>query len=301
VKEKPLDTALDAFLNFLAVERGLMPNTISSYGRDLRRYVDTLEKTGARTTRDIDDDTLELHLVKLSKSGLTASSRARMLSAIRQFHKFLGGEGLLDAAVGREVIGPKRGRPIPKVLSVAQVETLLRQPDESTPLGLRDRAMLEMGYGAGLRASELCNLTLDELIEDERLVRIRGKGGKQRIVPYGRHAARALARYLDRGRPELAGDRPIPNLFLNRYGRAISRVGFFKNLRAYARSAGIPREVSPHILRHSFATHLLEGGAELRYVQELLGHSDISTTQIYTNVDTRHIIEVHRAFHPRGG
>lgn len=301
VKEKPLDTALDAFLNFLVVERGLMPNTISAYGRDLRRYVNTLEEMGARSTRDIEDETMELHLVGLSKSGLLASSRARMLSSIRQFHKFLGREGLLDATVGSEITGPKRGRPIPRVLTVAQIEALLEQPDESTPLGLRDRAMLEMAYGAGLRASELCDLVQDALREEERLVVVRGKGAKQRVVPYGRHAARALARYLDRGRPALARDAAVPNVFLNRYGRGISRVGFFKNLRSHAVGAGIPQEVSPHILRHSFATHLLEGGAELRYVQELLGHSDISTTQIYTNVDTRHIIEVHKAFHPRGG
>jgi integrase/recombinase XerD len=203
--------------------------------------------------------------------------------------------------VGSEITSPKRGRPIPRVLTVAQIETLLEQPDVTTPLGLRDRAMLELAYGAGLRVSELCGLVHDALREEERLVVVSGKGGKQRVVPYGRHAARALARYLDGGRPILAKESSVPNVFLNRYGRAISRVGFFKNLKSYAITAGITREVSPHILRHSFATHLLEGGAELRYVQELLGHSDISTTQIYTNIDTRHIIEVYKAFHPRGG
>ena len=177
----------------------------------------------------------------------------------------------------------------------------MEQPDLGTALGLRDRAMLELAYGAGLRVSELCNLPFEALIEDDRLVVVRGKGGKQRVVPYGRQAERALERYLKDGRPPLTRHRTSPYLFLNQRGNAISRVGFYKKLRGYAVSADIPVGISPHILRHSFATHLLQGGAELRYVQELLGHSDISTTQIYTAVDTRHIIEVHRAFHPRGG
>lgn len=300
MKEKTLDTALDAFLDYLVIERGLMPQTISSYGRDLRRYVDTLETGGARTTRDIDDQAAELHMVKLSRSGLAASSRARTLSSIRQFHRFLRQEGLVESSLGSTLTAPKRGRPIPRVLTVTQIESLLEQPDTSSALGLRDRAMLEMAYGAGLRVSELCNLVLDAVSEDDRLLTVRGKGGRCRIVPYGRHAARALARYLDRGRPVLVKDAPSRYVFLNRYGRRISRVAFFKSLRHYAAAAGIPRDVSPHVLRHSFATHLLEGGAELRYVQELLGHADISTTQIYTHVDTRHLIEVHKAFHPRG-
>jgi integrase/recombinase XerD len=177
----------------------------------------------------------------------------------------------------------------------------MEQPDTSTPLGLRDRAMLELAYGAGLRVSELCNLLTEALIVDDRVVLVTGKGGKQRLVPYGRAAADALARYIDAGRPRLARGGLRAVLFLNHRGGAISRVGFFKKLRAYAAAAGIPRDVSPHVLRHSFATHLLEGGADLRLVQELLGHADISTTQIYTHVDRRHIIEAHRAFHPRAG
>jgi integrase/recombinase XerD len=164
---------------------------------------------------------------------------------------------------------------------------------------MRDLAMLEMAYGSGLRVSELCGLTTDQVHDDEMVVVVRGKGGKQRGVPFGRPAARALQRYLSAGRAHLVKKRMWPNLFLNNRGGPISRVGFFKKLKQYAVEAGVKRVVSPHVLRHSFATHLLEGGADLRYVQELLGHADITTTQIYTNVDVRHIIEAHRTYHPR--
>jgi len=298
VNKTELDTALDAFLAHLAVEKGLLPNTIEAYGRDLRGYVDNLEAMGIRSTTEIREEAMEYHLARLSRRGLVAASRARAISALRQFHRFLQREGLLGGEVF-EVRGPKRGRRVPRVLTIEQVEAILSQPDCSTPLGLRDAAMLELAYGAGLRAGELCGLALDALLDDQQLVLVRGKGGKQRMVPYGRPAGRALARYLRDGRPALVRGRLFPHVFLNHHGRPISRIGFYKRLKQYAASAGIATDVSPHVLRHSFATHLLEGGAELRYVQELLGHADISTTQIYTNVDTRHIIEVHRAFHPR--
>jgi integrase/recombinase XerD len=301
VKKFKLDTALDAYMDYLVIERGLAPNTLLAYGRDLRGYIDTLEGLGIATTAAIEDEALEYHLARLSRRGLKASSRSRTISAIRRFHRFLKQEGMLRADVAVEITGPKRGKRIPKVLTIRQIESLLAQPDTATPLGMRDRAMLELAYGAGLRASELCGLPGEALIDGERLVLVRGKGGKQRLVPYGRHAAKALETYLSAGRPVLARGVPTSNLFLNHHGRPISRVGFFKKLRDYAVAAEIPTAISPHILRHSFATHLLQGGAELRYVQELLGHSDISTTQIYTNVDARHIIEVHKAFHPRGG
>jgi len=301
VKENALDTALDAFLDHLVVERGLAANTILAYGRDLRGYVGTLEGLGIARTDGIEDEALEYHLARLSRVGLRASSRSRTVSAIRQFHRFLRQEGLMRADVAAEITSPRRGKRIPKVLTINQIEALLDQPDLDTALGLRDRAMLELAYASGLRVSELCGLPEEGLIDGERLVLVRGKGGKQRVVPYGRHAERALNRYLAAGRPQLVRNPGIAGVFLNHHGRPISRIGFYKKLKQYAVSAKIPSGISPHILRHSFATHLLEGGAELRYVQELLGHSDISTTQIYTNVDTRHIIEVHRTFHPRGG
>jgi len=295
-----LDTALDAFLAHLVVERGLRPNTVAAYGRDLRAYLNSLEGLGLRRAGEVDETALEFHMVRLSRSGQQAASRARALSAVRHFHRFLCREGLAPVAVGADVSGPRRGSRVPRVLSMAQVESLLRQPDTTTPLGLRDAAMLELAYGSGLRASELCTLRVDDLRLDESLVRVTGKGGKERLVPFGRAAARALGRYLDAGRPLLAGGRARAEVFLNHRGGALSRVGFFKRLRAHAAAAGIARSVSPHMLRHTFATHLLMGGADLRLVQELLGHADIATTQVYTAVDRRHLVEVHRAFHPRG-
>jgi integrase/recombinase XerD len=293
-----LDGAVDSFLHYLVVEKGLAPNTIRAYARDLRAYHETLDGLGIDAPGRLTRDALEIHAIRLSRRGLTPASRARMLSTLRHFHRFLAREGSGPEGVGERVSRPKLPRRLPHVLTLAQVEALLAQPD-TTPAGLRDRAMLEMAYGAGLRVSELCGLSLDAVLENQNVVMVTGKGGKQRVVPYGRPAARALARYLAAGRPFLASGRVSPHLFLNARGGAISRVGFFKRLKQHAAAAGIERRVSPHVLRHSFATHLLEGGADLRLVQELLGHADISTTQIYTNIDTRHILEAHRAFHPR--
>ncbi len=295
----PLDTALDCFLDFVVVEKGLLPNTVLSYARDLRAYIDTLEGLGVRDVRNIPAEAPEIHLVRLARRNLRASSRSRALSAIRQFHQFLVREEMSAEIIGKDLVYPKRSKRIPKVLTLEQIERLLEAPDARTPLGKRDRAMLELGYGSGLRVSEICGIELDDLQEHDRLLLVRGKGKKERLVPYGKHADRALKSYLLRGRPALTRGRIIPQLFLNHNGGRISRVGFFKNLKRYAATAGIEREVSPHILRHSFATHLLQGGADLRFVQELLGHADISTTQVYTEVDTRHLIEVHKAFHPR--
>lgn len=298
--KRSLDGTIDAFLDYLVVERGLLPNTILAYARDLRSYLETLEEIGVADPARITDEAIELFTVRLSRRGLAPASRARTLSTLRHYHRFLAREGWGGERVARDVVRPKLARRLPAVLTLSQVESLLEQPDTSTAIGLRDRAMLELAYGAGLRVSELCGLSLDALLTDQQLVAVRGKGGKQRVVPYGRPAARALSRYIDAGRPRLSEGRVSPHLFLNARGGRISRVGFFKRLKSYAAAAGIARRVSPHVLRHSFATHLLEGGADLRLVQELLGHADISTTQVYTHVDTRHILEAHRAFHPRG-
>jgi integrase/recombinase XerD len=295
-----IDGAVDAFLHYLVIEKGLQPNTIRAYGRDLRAFADLLEEMGVRDPARIEESALELHAVRLSRRGLAPASRARMLSAITQFHRFLAREGLGRDDVTRQVARPRLPRRMPSVLSLAQVEALLEAPDADTDLGLRDRAMLELAYGAGLRVSELCGLGVDALHLEDGIVLITGKGGKQRVVPFGRAAARALARYLDRARPRLLAGRVSPHVFVNARGGPLSRVGFFKRLKEHAHAAGILRRVSPHVLRHSFATHLLEGGADLRLVQELLGHADIATTQVYTHVDARHILEAHRAFHPRG-
>jgi len=295
-----MDGAVDAFLHYLVIEKGLLPNTIQAYGRDLRALVDTLEEQGITDPRSVGPTAIELHAIRLSKRGLSATSRSRMLSAIRHFHRFLEREGLGSASAVERVVRPKVGRRMPGVLTLRQVEILLETPDASTHLGLRDRAMLELAYGAGLRVSELCGLRVDQILFAEEVVSITGKGGKQRVVPFGRAAARTLAAYLDHARPYLLKGRVSPFVFVNVRGGGISRVGFFKRLKEHARAAGIVRKVSPHVLRHSFATHLLEGGADLRLVQELLGHADIATTQVYIHVDTKHILEAHRAFHPRG-
>jgi len=293
-----LDTALDQFLDYLVSEKGCLENSILAYGRDLRAYLDTLEGMGIRSAGAITGEAVERHMFKLSRRDLAASSRSRALSAIRHFHKFLIREGAVRIDPSAAYRRPKRAKRIPKVLTVEQVERLLASPGEDV-LGLRDRAMLEIAYASGLRVSELCGLTFDQVVEKERVLVVEGKGKKQRVIPYGRPAAKALAVYLSRSRPHLAAGAVISFVFLNHRGRKMSRVGFFKRLKMHSRRAGIQREVSPHVLRHSFATHLLQGGADLRYVQELLGHADISTTQIYTSVDRRHLIEVHRAFHPR--
>lgn len=293
-----LDTSVDQFLDYLVSERGLLPRTVEAYARDLRGYLDTLETAGVHDSDRVPREAVELHLARLSRRGLAAVSRARALSAIRHFHRFLDREGAARGNPITSVSSPKRSRRVPKVLSLDQIDRLLAAPDESV-LGLRDRAMLELGYAAGLRVSELCGLQFEDLNSDERLLVVEGKGRKRRMVPFGRPAARALERYLSASRPHLSVGRVDSHVFLNHRGGPISRVGFFKRLRQHAVTAGIHRAISPHVLRHTFATHLLEGGADLRYVQALLGHADISTTQIYTAVDRRHLIEVHRAFHPR--
>jgi integrase/recombinase XerD len=229
----------------------------------------------------------------------SASSRARILSAIKGFHRFLHREGAMRTLEIESIATPKVMRTIPYVLTQTEVETLLAQPDE-TLLGIRDRALLEMGYSAGLRVSELCGLFVEQIDREERLIRVKGKGNKERIVPYGRRAEVALARYFEEARPRLARGRGTPHVFLNRAGGPLSRVGFWKILRKHAVGAGLPRDVTPHTLRHSFATHLIEGGADLRAVQELLGHASIATTQLYTKLDIDYLLETHRTFHPRG-
>jgi integrase/recombinase XerD len=295
-----VDGAIDAYLHYLVIEKGLAANSVRSYARDLRGYAETLEEMGVRDPAGIGEDAIELYATRLSRRGLKPSSRARMLSTVKNFHRFVARERMGPEVAPERLVRPRLPQRFPTVLSLSQVERLLERPDPSTPLGLRDRAMLEMAYGAGLRVSELCGLGLDAVRSAQQLVAVTGKGGKQRVVPYGRAAARALGRYLDHGRPRLLAGRVSARVFVNHRGGPLSRVGFFKRLKRYAAEAGIERRVSPHVLRHSFATHMLEGGADLRLVQEMLGHADISTTQVYTHVDTRHILEAHRAFHPRG-
>ncbi len=298
--ESRLERFLELYLNHLALERGLAARSVDSYAGDLKRYVIYLGGRGIGEPEGITRKEVAAYLEELTRLGLSPSSTARTMSAVRGFHRFLLSEGLAKNDPGENLEAPRRKRRLPEVLDVPEVEALLEQPETSKPLGLRDRAMLEMLYACGLRVSELLSLKQGDLCFSQGFVRCLGKGSKERLVPVGLSARTWTERYLKGARPALAKGRSSDRLFLNARGGPLSRMGFWKLLKSYSSKAGIKKRVHPHILRHSFATHLLEGGADLRAVQEMLGHADISTTQIYTHVDREYLKEVHRQFHPRG-
>jgi integrase/recombinase XerD len=294
-----LETSLYQFLDFVRLERGLSDNSIDAYERDLARYLTIQTDRGRTSTGLITPGDVSDYIRVLDDLGLAPSSVARNLTAIRVFHKFLVSEGVDPDNPTENQRPPKVGRKLPEVLTVEEMSSLLEQPDLETSLGTRDRALLEMMYGAGLRVSEAIDLLQSQLIFDIDVVRVFGKGSKERLVPIGGQAQSCVRRYLDTARPELTKPRSPQNVFLNFRGGRLSRMGVHKVLRKYVLAAGIGKAVSPHTMRHSFATHLLEGGADLRAVQEMLGHADISTTQIYTHIDREYLKEVHRTFHPR--
>ena len=288
----------ERYFDSLRVEKGLSNLTIKAYEADLREFMAFMRAGGKLLPEDLTMETV-LDFLADSEKHKGPSSRARTLSAVKGFFRFLYNEGTVSNLTIDGLSAPKVLRRIPFVLAQHEIEMLLSLPDAGT-LGVRDRALLEFDYSTGLRVSELCGLKLEHLDQERRFVRVRGKGSKERVVPYGRSAAAALAGYLESSRPLLLGSRVSAYLFLNYRGGRLSRVGFWKLLRRYAAEAGLSGHISPHTLRHSFATHLLEGGADLRVVQELLGHSSIATTQIYTKLDVDYLLEVHRTFHPRG-
>lgn len=295
-----LDQWVDLFLHHLAVEKGLSRNSLEAYGRDLQGYVEFLAERGISSIPDSSADKIMSYFKNLRGKGLSARSAARALSALRGFYKFLlQDRAIQDNPLGR-VRAPKVVPRLPSVLSSGEVEDLLRQPDPTQPLGSRDRAMLELLYATGLRASELVHLSVNDVNLEVGYVRVKGKGAKERIVPMGGAASRALQGYLEGPRRNWALRSLEATLFLGRAGRGISRQGFWKVLRKYARAAGIRKPITPHSLRHSFATHLLEGGADLRSVQSMLGHADIATTQVYTHVSRQHLKRLHQRYHPRG-
>ena len=296
---KPFPALLDEFLSTLTVERGVADNTLSAYSRDLRRYFDFLKENGLSSPEDVSLPDLQSFLVRLRGSGLTPRSVARAISALRTFHRFLAGQGYVQRDPTSLLRAPRPPRSLPSVLSGDEVERLLGTPDVSHPRGLRDRAMLELLYATGLRVSELLSLPLTALDPVVGFVRCLGKGGKERVVPVGSSALRWFTEYLSRGRPALAATRDTPFLFVGRGGGRLTRQGFWKSIRTYAGKAGIRRRITPHTVRHSFATHLLEHGADLRSLQLMLGHADISTTQIYTHVSRTRLREIHERFHPR--
>ena len=289
------------FLDSLSIEKGLSKNTLLGYGRDLRRYADYLEKKKKITSlvkvsrREITD-----FLLYEKDRDLEPTSIARALVAVRMFHRFLTDEGKLPEDVTDALESPKLWKKLPNYLSASEVERLLVAPNIRRTQGLRDQAVLELMYATGMRASETTTLRLSSLDFEDGIVRILGKGSKERIVPMGRKARESVRRYLDRGRPEwLKRAGGTEALFLTRLGKPMSRQSVWAILKVYAKKSGLSKKVYPHILRHSFATHLLEGGADLRVVQELLGHADIVTTQIYTHVDKARLKGIHQKFHPR--
>jgi integrase/recombinase XerD len=300
-----LATSADRFLDYLAVERGLSPNTLEAYRRDLRRYVAYLADRGVVDPARAGEDDIAGFVASLSSSeyspgrGYRPSSVARALAAVRSFHRFLVMEGEAGADPAEGVARPKVPRNLPRPLSVDEVAALVAAPGDDGPVALRDGAILETLYGAGLRISELVALDVDDVDLEEGSVRAVGKGSKERIVPLGRYAVRALQAYLTRSRPALAGPRTRGALFLNTRGGRLTRQGCTNIIKATARRAGIRKRVTPHMLRHSFATHLLEGGADVRVVQELLGHASLATTQIYTLVTKDRLRDVYFTSHPR--
>jgi len=296
-----MKTALSGFKTYLTIERGFSDHSIHAYVLDVRRYAEWLhEKRGIERPAEISLDDITGFLASLKKASLAAASMARAISAIRHFHRFLLGEGLAASNPSEHLDAPSLTRNLPLVLTQDEVALILEQPDTAAKLGLRDRAILETLYATGMRVSELTSLRVDQLLFEQGLVRIFGKGSKERIVPLGSVAAHWALEYLTLVRPQLQRrNRPTPVLFLNHRGGGLSRMSILTITKKYAAAAGIAMDVHPHTFRHSFATHLLEGGADLRSVQEMLGHADISTTQIYTHVDREYLKEVHRTFHPR--
>ncbi len=291
---------LELFRDYLALEAGHSGNTVDSYLRDLRRFVAWGDARGLPGPGAITRKQLREFIYALKDLGLSAATIRRQASAIRTYYGFLLAEGRVDHDPGDRLEMPRRGRQLPDTLSVTEMEALLGAPQADEPLAWRDRALLELGYGAGLRVSELCGLTLPNLLLSEGLVRVLGKGSKERLVPIGRNVIGAVSVYLHQIRPALDRGKTRERVLLNARGDPLSRVGAWGVVKRCAKVAGIRKRVTTHTLRHSFATHLLEGGADLRAVQEMLGHADLSTTQIYTHVDREYLRSVHRQFHPRG-
>lgn len=290
---------VDAFIDHALVELGLSRHTCLAYRNDLVDFARFASRRGTATPREVSRSVVTLYLFALRRRGAATATVGRRLAALKSFYKFLAREGTTAGDPTEDVRGPKAGRRLPRVLSTEEVTALLGRPDPKTPEGLRDRAMLELLYASGLRASELVGLDVGDVDLAAETVRTVGKGSRERLVPLGSHAVRALQAYLERAKPALARGRNARALFVGRLGRRLTRQSAWAIVRKYGRDAGLRRAVTPHVLRHSFATHLLEGEADLRAVQEMLGHASISTTQIYTHVARERVREVFDRSHPR--
>lgn len=292
---------LQSYIDFLRIERNASANTVYSYTLDLGRYLEYLEARRLPSLDKVRSQHISSYLAMLREVGLSARSVSRSFSAIKGFHKFLVGDGLMKRNPTESIDAPKRSRLLPDVLNQDEVETILNQPNTLEPLGIRDKAILETLYATGMRVSELLTLIQSSINFSQGIVRVFGKGSKERLVPIGRVAREWVTRYCRDVRPSLAargGSRDA--LFLNARGKPMTRMTVWNIVRENSTKAGIRKDVHPHTFRHSFATHLLEGGADLRAVQEMLGHVDIATTQIYTHIDREYLKEVHKTFHPRG-
>ena len=291
---------LDRFRDYLALEAGTSPHTVSNYARDVRRLAEYASTKGAKAPNEITAAQLRQFIYALKDLGLAPATIRRQVSGVRTYFRFLVGEALATRDPSERLESPKRWRTLPAVLTAAEVERLLSARTADERLTIRDRAILEFGYATGARVSEIVALKLQDISYQEGVARILGKGKKERLVPVGRRALGAVALYANEIRPALDRGAGRGVVFLNARGTPLSRVGAWGIIRQAARAAGITKRVTPHTLRHTFATHLLEGGADLRAVQEMLGHADLSTTQLYTHVDRDYLRGVHRRFHPRG-
>jgi integrase/recombinase XerD len=293
-----MEAQIRTFLNALRVDKGLSTNTIQAYRRDVSKFAEFSAKRG-QDLNDIQRSDIVDFLASLYKRGLDSRSVARHLVTIRNFFRFALIEGYIVDDPAATIESPKFRQALPEFLSLDEVNQLLRQPDRNSVVGLRDQAMIELLYSCGLRVSELCSLRVADLEMQTGCLRCIGKGNKERLVPVGREALKVVAEYLNTSRPELLRETSSPYLFLNQRGRRLDRIGFWKVLGEYGRRAGLRKVLTPHMLRHSFATHLLDRGADLRSVQIMLGHSDISTTQIYTHVVEERLKQVYKSHHPR--
>jgi integrase/recombinase XerD len=291
---------LEPFMDYLSFERGLSDRTLSAYTRDVEKLLEFLGARGLEDPENISHQDLRDFVFQLKDGGLAPSSIRRTLSSIRGYFAFLLEEGVLAVDPSDRLESPKAGRKLPDVLSIEEVQRILEAPDEAHPMFWRDKSILEVLYATGMRVSEVVDLKTSHLDLEEGLCTVFGKGSKERLVPLGVPARRSLDRYLRGTRTQLDSGAGEGRVFLNQRGRPLTRATLWSLVKKYAGQAGVEKNVSPHTFRHSFATHLLEGGADLAAVQELLGHADISTTQIYTHVDREYLREVHRTFHPRG-
>jgi integrase/recombinase XerD len=295
-----IDNHIDVFLNFILVEKGLSEKTLESYSHDLTHYAAFLGKNGITSVSGDDTYLILKHLITLRDEGLSPRSRARHLVSLRGFYAFLFKEKVLTKDPARLIDFPKSGLTLPDTLDLTEITALIDAPDPTSHRGLRDAAMIELLYAAGLRVSELVSLKVRDVNREAAFVRIFGKGSKERVVPIGQYAREKIDLYLTSARPHLLKTAVSDYLFVARQGKPMTRQGFWKLLNRYALKAGIVKTISPHTLRHSFATHLIEGGADLRVVQTMLGHADIATTQIYTHITRDHLKKIHTRFHPRG-